>query len=400
GSLFAVLVTLGLVGTMPRATALETTWQRRVGEAANAVAVAPDGSVYVAAQRRVSISVGAVLRKYTPGGSLVWSRTWVPTPSTASTRGEVVAVAENGTIVWGGELHGSCEGGGWFLEWRAPGGRLLHRYKTPDWRCGRAERIMDISARDGQVVVAGYSHGCCGDPFDDGWIRAFGMDGRPTWETDIEPPAGTPSAWFDTATGVAVGGLGSIYVSGWAATERITFDPGKGTPILVKLTSGGGLLWSRRAPVKLFQFVTPIAVAARGDQIVVSAGAGGQFIGWGSGSAPSGWLGSFDAGGSLHWSVRWDDGHRQGAQPADVAIDASGTTWVIGRRRDLSDRGYDAFVRRYGPGGGVRGVLRFDGPREMAGTGVAIGPGGAYATGLIGTASYDAHGGRVWRLAA
>jgi hypothetical protein len=364
----------------------------------HAVTVAPSGAVYVAGQKRISISAGAQLIKYTADGRRLWSRTFLPTPRWASTVGEVVAVAPDGTVVWGGELHGQCEGGGWFLEWRGPRGRLLERYKTPDWECGRAERIRDIAVGDGIVVVAGYSHGCCSDPYNDGWIRAFGMDGSPSWETDIEPPGGTPTEWFDTATGVAMGGLGNIYVSGWAATERVTDERGgAGTPILVKVTSGGGVLWSRRLPAKMHQF-NYASIAVRGDRVMVAAAVAGTGIYFGGRNPTSGWIGAFDPGGTFLWSRRWDTEPNQGAAPAHLAIDGAGATWVVGTRRDLGDRRFEVFVRRFGRGGDVQGRMTIGGRFHMTGTWVAVAGDGAYVTGLRGSSRYDAHGGRLWRV--
>jgi len=392
---------VSLVGSIPSATAISTSWVRRAGKALEAVAVAPDGSVYAVGGRRQSITVAASLYKYTPGGARLWRRSWVPDPH-ASTKGEVIDVAEDGTIVWGGGLHGQCEGSGWFLEWRSPTGRLLHRYITPGWACRRAEGIVDISARHGQVVAAGYSFGCCSDPFADGWVRAFGMDGRPRWTVDIEPPAPTPSEWFDTATGIAAGALGNLYVAGWAANVRIRSDadPRLGTPILVKLSRGGAVLWSRRLPAVVRVYGARVSVAARADRVLVTAPVGGRtLVRWGS-PATAGWLAALDTGGSLEWQVRWDDGPDEGASPTHVAIDAAGVAWVTGTRRDVVHRDLDMFVRRYGPGGGPLGMFHAGGPLSMRGTGLAIVDGGAVVSGARGTDWYGSRGGRLWRLAA
>lgn len=395
------LAAVALVGSLPSATALSTSWMRRAGKALEAVAVAPDGSVYAVGGRRQSITVAASLYRYTPGGARVWRRSWVPDPH-ASTKGEVIDVAEDGTIVWGGQLRGQCEGSGWFLEWRSPTGRLLHRYTTPGWACRLAEGIVDISARHGQVVVVGRSYGCCSDPFEDGWVRAFGMDGQPRWRVDIEPPAGTPSDWFDSATGVAAGGLGNLYVAGWAANVRIRSDadPRLGTPILVKLSRGGAVLWSRRLPAVVRTYGARISVAARADRVVVTAPVGGRtLVRWGA-PATAGWLAALDTGGSLQWQTRWDDQGRQGASPTHVAIDAAGVAWVVGTRRDVAHRELELFVRRFGHSGGPLGGFRAGGPLSMRGTGLALIHGGAVVSGARGTDWYSSHGGRLWRLAA
>jgi hypothetical protein len=227
------------------------------------------------------------------------------------------------------------------------------------------------------------------------------MNGHFLWETDIEPAGGTPNAWFDTATGVTFGSLGNLYVSGWAATERITSElGGAGTPLLVKVTSGGGILWAKRAPVHTREFAGNTDIAARGDRVVITAPAGpGDTIHWGSGPAPDGWLGSFDTGGGFHWGVRWDDGDRQGAIPDGVVLNTNGTAWVVSTRRDVGDRGYDVNIRRYTPNGAVLGSFNVDQPKEVWGTGIALGLSAAFVSGYAG-GGQPYGGGKLWKIAA
>lgn len=387
--LFAGLAAV-LVLTATPSSAGPLRWTRSPARAVYDVAVAPDGGVYAA----LSTRRGVALARYAAGGRLLWTRRWNG-PGSGSWQ-PVVDVAEDGTVVWGGNIFGDCEGGGWFLEWRAPDTRVLHRYVTPGYRCGLAEMIRDVAVTDGQVIVAGFSHGCCGDPYRDGWVRAFGMDGRFRWSTDIEPPGGTPADWYDQATGLAVGAFGNLYVAGWAATERLLPDGygGFGTPIVAKLTNGGGVLWSRRLPARTFFEDTEVSVAARGTSVAVAASVGGGYLGT-RGPAPGGWVGVVDTGGTLRWDRRWDVGAGRGAVTAGVAIDRAGRVRIVGTREAGSDRGLDAYVRTVSRAGRLLGMRRLPGPETMAGTGIAVRASGYFVSGFDGV-EWQERNGRLW----
>ena len=117
---------------------------------------------------------------------------------------------------------------------------------------------------------------------------------------------------------------------------------------------------------------------------------------------PGGWLGRFDVGGVLMWSRRWGTQPTIDAEPAQVSVDASMRTWVVGTQKDPSDHGLVPFVRRYGPNGVLFGTTRLDeGIRWLHGYGVAPAGAGAVA---VGTATDrdggSLEGGHVWRIAA
>jgi hypothetical protein len=140
-----------------------------------------------------------------------------------------------------GVVRGQCEGQGWFVRAYKPGGDLRWKYVTPGWaNCTLAEFPTDIAARGSLVVVSGFSHGCCGDQFHDGWITAFKPNLVRRFRANTEPPS-TPLGWFDTAWGVDIASSGTIFVSGWAATASIPreMSPTPGTPFLEKLDPHG-----------------------------------------------------------------------------------------------------------------------------------------------------------------
>ena len=400
-TMLALLVTVGLVVELaPAANAVTVRWTKRVGRAAVDVASAPDGSIYVVSTDSRSITVAATLHKYDAQGNLRWSRHWLPFPH-ASTHAVGVAIAENGTIYMLGLARGQCEGEGWFVRAFAPGGELRWKYVTPGWAtCGLAEAASDIDVQGDLVVVSGTSFGCCSDMFHDGWVQSFSAALQRRWRANVEPPAPTPHSWFDTATGVSIGDGGGIYASGWAATRGgITeMTPTPGTPILEKLTSNGGRVWSRRASVSMPTMFLPVSVATGGNGVVIAAGIKGKGAGWGQ-SPTTGWVASYSTAGSRKWQRAFGGGTETAAAPTGVAIGFTGLLWVIGTQRDATDHGTDVFVRTYAPHGNLVDKLRIDAAKRLLTSGGIDDRGtGAVATGWLGD-EYRTHGGRVWRLA-
>jgi hypothetical protein len=389
----------------PAVAAIHSGWRLKLGIRLQAVAAAPDGSIYVVGDKRDSITAKAFLAKLKPDGTRLWTRAWLPNVH-ASTNAVALDLMPNGNIAWTGTVQQQCESNGWFVQVNRPNGTLARRYVTPGWQCPiSAENVTDIAASADRIVVTGYTHGCCGDPYQDGWVQALDTTAHPTWRTNVEPPASTPHAWFDRATGVSIGAFGNMYVAGWGATKSIPSETSRsaGTMVLWKLTSGGGVLWSHRVGgVPMPSLDTPVAVAARGNAVMLAAGVRGFDVRWHLGSSPptDGWLGRFTTGGSLVWSRDWDVKNPHAAEATNVAIDTTGATWVVGTRRTVHNKGLDMFVRRYSAGGGRLGKVSLNrATRFLNGTGVAarLG-GGAYVTGWVGEDL--AKSGRLWRFFA
>jgi hypothetical protein len=380
--------------------AVHAGWRVRMGIRLVAVTTAPDGSVYVVGDRRSSITAAAFVAKFRDDGTHVWTRSWLPNVD-ASSNAVAVDLMPNGNVVWTGTVQQQCEGNGWFVQINRPNGTLVRRYVTPGWQCSIADNVTDVAAGADQIVVSGYTHGCCGDPRRNGWVQALDMTAHPIWRTNVEPPA-TPRRWFDRATGVAMGAFGNLYVAGWGATKAICETcRSAGTPVLWKLTSGGGVLWGHRVHVSMPSMDAPVAIAIRGNAVMLAAGVHGFDVRWHLGEAPTdGWLGRFTTGGSLVWSRIFDRPQPRAAEPTSVSIDASGATWVVGTRRTPANHGLDVFVRRYASGGALLGKASIGpGSRFLHGTGVAARfGGGALATGWAG--EDVAKSGRLWRLFA
>jgi hypothetical protein len=388
-----------VVGLLPgSAGAISVRWEAREGAKLVDVAVGPDGSLFVVGTERRSITAAATLSKYSPGGEHRWTRHWLPSIED-STGGIAVAVGSDGTAYLLGAVHGSCEGGGWFVRAYTPSGDLRWKYVTPGWQCRLIEAATDIAVRGDRVVVAGYTHGCCGDLLiHDGWVTAFTNKLDRRWRTDVEPPTPTPASYYDTATGVAIGTDGSVFAAGWAATVAIVEgQPLAGTPMLTKLSDRGVRQWSIRADVRVPTIWLPVAVDVFGDRVALATGIEGRGVEWGRPPA-TGWLGVYSTDGGLRWQRTWGGSREDATMPTGVAFGGSGRIWVAGVRRDPGDRGTDVVIRWYDPDGSLYEKLRID-PRVRrlwSGGIQAIGF-GAVATGWGGD-RFTAHGGRLWRL--
>ena len=397
----AICLALLVAFTEPATAAIHVGWHVDRGIRLKEVAAAPKGPIYIVGDRRTSITVAAFVTKVSATGRALWSRSWLPDPH-ASTNAVAVDLMPNGNVVCTGVVQGQCEGNGWFVQVNRPNGTLVHRYVTPGWPCSIAESVTDVTATAGQIVVTGFKHGCCADLYQDGFVQALDPTAHPTWRTNVEPPAPTPHAWFDAATGISMGAFGNMFVAGWGATKPILHETSQiaGTPVLWKLTSGGAVLWSHRVGVSMPSLEAPVTVAARGNAVMVTAGIHGSSVRWGAFPPTDAWLGRFTTGGSLVWSRQWDKKNPHAAEPMNIAIDGSGATWMVGTRPTVANKGLDLFVRRFGPGGVRLGMVSLDGAsRFLNGTGVATRFGaGGYVTGWFGKDQWK--GGRVWRLSA
>ena len=390
GLVLALLLVASLIDATAAAPVVR--WSRAAGTDLSAVAAVPGGGAVVTGARSTKGSLerpALLVRRYGPDGSVLWSRSW--RTSKIQPTGNDVAIGADGSVYVAG-LAGCVgfENAGFFVRKYGPQGRLRWTRLSPGGPCRDAETATGVAVRGGLVVVVGHRFGCCDVAADDGWIRAYRPRGTLRWMTDFEAPGYRDTN--DAAMGVAIGGLGRIYVVGEVETapRDDTTQMVDHEAVVQKLTSTGTVIWTRvmhDRGIKDNDVATSISV--RGDRVMMLA-----LLNWRGGSGPwggPGWLGRFTFGGNLVWS-RW----LRGRFPAAVAVTASGRTLVTGTvHRRLASRGSDLFLRRYATRGSLDWEALIDrGSRYVRGSDVADTRGGAYVSGNAGSTEPT---GRLWK---
>jgi uncharacterized delta-60 repeat protein len=179
------------------------TWQRsysttETADARGGVAVASDGSVYVAGAVQESIRkvvVDALLVKFDADGNLVWDRTW------GGRSGDVsgsVGVAADGTVLWAGDTNsfgaGSDDG---YLLHVSPAGRALD---GDTWGGTGIDHFAGVDAApSGTISLGGTTEG---PPFS--FLRA------PTKTSRARGLVATPTAPLEDATGTVTDPGGTV----------------------------------------------------------------------------------------------------------------------------------------------------------------------------------------------
>jgi hypothetical protein len=353
------LVGLIIVAFAPAAQAAppREEWQRRLAHRADGVAIDGRGNVYVAASTEWTVDRPsiALLAKYGPAGGLLWTRRW--SPANAWTSGEDVTVGPDGSVYLVGDVGvEGFEGGAWFLARYSPDGRLLWRRSTPGWRDLLATGATSVAVGAGMVVIGGYGFGCCSEANDEGFVRAYSLEGDLRWHREVAAP-GRLASYHDGVGDVAVGGKGSVYLTGWVETRPRT-DVGEPTDVEVlvqKLSADGHEIWTR----VLWDHHRRdndegVSVAVRGNELVVLAFSTGGWITNPHTRAGHAWLGRFTFDGRVRWSRTWGARPRRAAQPESVTLGSDGTIYVVGAQRDPGDREIEAFARAYAPSGSLR----------------------------------------------
>jgi hypothetical protein len=405
-ALAATLVALSLSAVATAAVApLAPAWTQDfpMDVSSGAVAVDRDGNTYVSGTRgEFEHSIG-VLRKVDASGSVVWVRTWRPEPSRAHVAGGPVALAPDGSVYMAGSVGSShFEGGGWFLRKYRSDGTLEWARDEPGWQHGRTGDFpTGLAVSRGLVLLAGSFEGCCGDfRIFDGWVLAFGDDGSHRWRAPFEAPG--LGAFSDETDDVAAGAGGGIFVVGWAALgPESDMVAAPHELFLQRLDRAGGVVWSRVYPETAHRdqhFGADLVV--HGDALTISALVDGHPVAERYGGRPGhAWLGRFTLGGDLVWSRVWGRSWTGAAQPVAVTLDASDRAFVAGTVRDPSDHGLDAFVRSYSRAGHLRWSVRLQhGQRRMEGSGAAWGAGGISVSGEATGFQGRALRGYLWRF--
>lgn len=379
------------------------TWTSRLtfDVRSGSVAIDADGNVYVTGLR-VGDEAIAVIGKIDPDGVPLWTRTW--TQPRAHTMGTDVAVAPDGSVYLAGTVGSDhFEGGGWFVRRYDMDGTLRWARDEPGWQHGRtSDSTAGLAVSGETVILAGSFNGCCGDLRQrDGWVMAFAAGGRRLWRSRFEP-GGALNRFSDQAEAVFAGPGRGIYVGGWTALGPESDEHAANHELFMqKLDPAGNVLWSRTYPsVAARDQDFGVDLAVRGEGLMVSALVDGQAVQYRARPGHS-WLARLTLSGELVWSRTWGTSWTRAAGPAALAVGATGMTFVVGTKRDPSDHGFDGFIRAFSRSGQMVWDRKLQASRRFVlGADVAVRRGALFAvTEALDKRHGEGIAGILWRFA-
>jgi uncharacterized delta-60 repeat protein len=367
-SLVALLLSLLFLIGSARAATLQssTTWGGALGEVTSGVAVATDGSTYLAGFTTSFDPFGQqqlFVVKHTADGTIAWQQTWEGPDPFGNDIGTDVAVAADGSVYVTGSTLGNS--GDLLLLKFSPEGSLLWQRR---WDSGATERGEAVAVgADGSVYVAGGTTSFGGAVV----VVRFTQDGTLVWERLFGPSSGD---------GLALAPDGSIYVAGTAARPG---GAGEFDVVLLKLDATGTLVWRRAySASEIADARGGVAVAADGSVYVAGAiQASTQKV------VVDALIAKFGPDGSLLWDRGW--GGKSGDVGGGVAALTDGTVAFVGDTNSFGAGSDDAFVLRLSADGKALDASTWGGAGIDHADDAVPGVGGAVVVG--GTTESPAH---------
>lgn len=362
GTVLLVLLLVALPA-VPAAAAPSVVWTRGidgVGEDDDVRGVALDaaGNVYVAGSLDTEQGTSgpfAMLRRYSPSGTLRWQRLYEGPEALAYGRG--VAVDGHGRAYLVGETTAPPGAPAFILLKYSPSGtRLWARYVE-----GVAGRGVAVGA--GRVVAVG-ARSTANRGYDV-WVRAYTPAGTRLWTRSYDGPAGDD----DLGLAVAVGADGSVYVVGSVATST---SPWNEDMFIRRYGPDGTVAWTRllRDAANDFDDAQAAAVSGRALYVggIVDGSEGGPTFG-------DAWLRRLStATGATVWTRRWGGGAGGNDDVAGLAVDGRGRVYAVGTQVETGIEGNaNIFLRSYTAAGILRWKRAYDGGADDYGTAVAVG---------------------------
>lgn len=375
--LVAVLLPALLFVALPMdAQAQNYVWMRTYNGAANGadvgwgVALAADGSVYVAGSTTVGQQSDMLLRKYSAAGALMWSRTYNG-PLSSSDSGRGVGVAADGSVYVAGQTGGD-QADVFLRKYSAAGAVIWTKIYTGVANGYDAGTGVTVAA-DGSVYVTG----CTQIP--GGWyfgllLQKYSPAGALIWTRTYN---GTTKS-FHFGEGVAAATDGSVYVAGQTdAGVQMT------NLFLRKYSAAGGVLWTKTyngmsGGLSALDWGSGVAVAADGSVYV----AGTSVV---MSEEANVLLQKYSAAGARLWTKTYNGPNNAEDEGESVAVAPDGSVYVVGFTNTIgSGQSANLLLQKYSAAGALVSTKTFNGVAngDDRGLGVAVAKDGSvYVTG-------------------
>ena len=357
----AVGLFVAVVGFGPAAAATltsEKTWGGPGSELLEGVAVAPDGSHYVAGTTFSFSDDGTseiFLVKYGPAGNLEWQRTWEqPGQFLNDTAADVAAGADGSAHVVGTSVVAGNGNDVVVLKFAADGTLAWQRtWGGPSLDEGQGVAVT----ADGSVYVTGTTQS-----FTDREAFVVKLDaaGNVVWERTYS------RGDSDSAQAITIGPDGNLYVAATSFRPDFLFDA-----VLLEITPEGDLL--RQTGYAVREIADALGVAVADDL--------GAYLVGSLDGAESGFVVKLAPDRTIEWQRSF--GGRSGDRADAVTIAADGTVWVTGvtNTNAASD---EALVLQFSPDRGrLLQAHTWGGTELEQGIDIALAPGGDLVVGAV-----------------
>lgn len=210
----------------------------------------------------------------------------------------------------------------------------------------------------------------------DAWVGKRDANGMEIWKRQL----GTTG--YDTATGVAVGASGNVYVTGW--TDGVMEGTATGRNAWVaKYDSNGTQLWRKQlgdiatASNAGYDLSKGAVAVGSDDSIYLTGFTYGSLEGANQGEADA-WVAKYSSDGTQQWvrqlgTQAWDESHA-------IALDSAGSVYLTGRTKgNLSGTNAgdsDAWVAKYTSTGTLAWTQQLGTLAEDSANGISVTPDG------------------------
>jgi hypothetical protein len=321
-SIVVLAATTLVAATLIARSAPALRWTRTVGHAETDVAFTRHGAMVVSGTTWKRDAGGrwwasAIVQVLGPSGGERWARAWRPPRGHAF--GVSVAVAPDGSFYLAGELRpveGMCDG--WFLRaYGHRGGLRWHREQRGARACETASspRSVDANAR---LVVLGGGDWADGWGTTDGWVRAYSPRGALLWTRTLTVRGYGPDP-YTSAGDVALDAFDRVYLAGSVGVH----DPNHPDldAVVQKLSPSGAVVWTHP-----FADGHPAKVDLDGLGSVGVSRSSLLVAGWSDRrgwAQPDCWVARLGFGGRRSWTTHFAPGE------PDLLVAASGRRAVV-----------------------------------------------------------------------